>query len=346
MSGGRRRPGCGGIPAGLPRPAHVPPGPGGRAGAAAVAGHHRPQPGPQRGPGHEPAPGAGRPGPFGRPRRRQGVARGPRPAPRRPGPPRPPAHRAPRAPTRRGGAPPRRRLALCRAGDGDGVPGGHRQVPRGPRRPAPAGPAFRGGHVNLTAPPLADEEDPLAAELAALAAVAPVGFDDAVFARWVEADGPVGPLYVAFTDRGISYVCPTSWVGDDGDRFEEHFRDRFGRPVRPAPRPPSGLGPALRSGRGTGLRYDLRSVGDVDRAVLAKTLEIPVGEVRPYAWIAREIGHPAAVRAAGSALGRNPVPILIPCHRVVRSDGATGNYGFGPALKIDLLRAERVNLDE
>jgi O-6-methylguanine DNA methyltransferase len=200
--------------------------------------------------------------------------------------------------------------------------------------------------VKLTAPPLADGEGPLAAELAALAAVAPVGFDDAVFARWVEADGPVGPLYVAFTDRGISYVCPTSWVGDDRDRFEEHFRDRFGRPVRPAPRPPSGLGPALRSGRGTGLRYDLRSVGDFDRAVLAKTLEIPVGEVRPYAWIAREIGHPAAVRAAGSALGRNPVPILIPCHRVVRSDGATGNYGFGPQLKVDLLRAEQVDLDE
>jgi methylated-DNA-[protein]-cysteine S-methyltransferase len=80
--------------------------------------------------------------------------------------------------------------------------------------------------------------------------------------------------------------------------------------------------------------------------VLAKTLEIPRGEVRPYAWIAREIGHPAAVRAAGSALGRNPVPILIPCHRVVRSDGATGNYGFGPQLKVDLLQVEKVNLDE
>jgi methylated-DNA-[protein]-cysteine S-methyltransferase len=80
--------------------------------------------------------------------------------------------------------------------------------------------------------------------------------------------------------------------------------------------------------------------------VLAKTLEIPRGEVRPYAWIAREIGHPRAVRAAGSALGRNPVPILIPCHRVVRSDGDTGNYGFGPQLKVDLLHAERVNLDE
>ncbi|MGI8983542.1 MAG: methylated-DNA--[protein]-cysteine S-methyltransferase [Acidimicrobiales bacterium] len=189
-------------------------------------------------------------------------------------------------------------------------------------------------------------DDALVEGLARLATPAPDHFADSVFARWVEADGPVGPLYVAFTDRGISSVCPTAWVDGDPERFLDHYRDRFGRPLRPAARAPRGLAGALREGRGTGLDYDLRTVGDFDRKVLAKTLEIPKGEVRPYAWIAREIGHPAAVRAAGSALGRNPVPILIPCHRVVRSDGATGNYGFGPALKVLLLNAEQVNLDE
>lgn len=193
---------------------------------------------------------------------------------------------------------------------------------------------------------LPTNDDALAGELATLSSPAPAGFADSVYARWVEVDGPVGPLYVAFTDRGISYVCPTAWVEDDRGRFLDYFRNRFGRPLRPATKAPAGLAGALRAGRGTGLTYDLRGVGDFDRAVLAKTLEIPPGEVRPYAWIAREIGHPAAVRAAGSALGRNPVPILIPCHRVVRSDGATGNYGFGPQLKIDLLHAEQVNLDE
>ena len=59
-----------------------------------------------------------------------------------------------------------------------------------------------------------------------------------------------------------------------------------------------------------------------------------------------EIGRPRAVRAVGSALGRNPVPVLIPCHRVTRSDGSIGNYGGGPAMKEALFRAERVNLDE
>lgn len=189
-------------------------------------------------------------------------------------------------------------------------------------------------------------DDALATELAALAAPAPAGFADSVFARWLEVDGPVGALYVAFTDRGIHHVCPTAWLGDDRDRFLDAYRSRFGRPLRPATKAPAGLAAALRTGRGTGLRYDLRGVGPFDQAVLAKTLEIPRSEVRPYAWVAREIGHPAAVRATGSALGRNPVPILIPCHRVVRSDGATGNYGFGPALKVELLAAERVNLEE
>jgi methylated-DNA-[protein]-cysteine S-methyltransferase len=158
----------------------------------------------------------------------------------------------------------------------------------------------------MTTTPL---DDPLAGELAGLAVRAPAGFAESIFARWVEVDGPVGSLYVAFTDRGISYVCPAAWLDGDRDRFLDYYRDRFGRPLRPAAKAPAGLAGALRSGRGTGLDYDLRSVGEFDRKVLAKTLEIPPGEVRPYAWIAREIGHPAAVRAAGSALGRNPVPV-------------------------------------
>jgi O-6-methylguanine DNA methyltransferase len=192
---------------------------------------------------------------------------------------------------------------------------------------------------------LPTDEHGLAGELAALASDPPADFDDRVIARWVKVDGPLGSLYVAFTDVGINCACPAAWVGDV-DRFLEYYRSRFARPLRPAARPPTGLAAALRAGRATGLRYDLRAVGEFDRAVLAKTLEIPRGEVRPYAWIAREIGRPGAVRAAGSALGRNPVPILIPCHRVVRSDGAAGNYGLGPELKVDLLRAEQVDLDE
>lgn len=80
--------------------------------------------------------------------------------------------------------------------------------------------------------------------------------------------------------------------------------------------------------------------------MLAATGRIPAGEVRPYGWVAREAGRPNAWRAVGSVLARNPVPLLVPCHRVVRSDGDLGQYIFGPASKEALLRGEDANLDE
>jgi methylated-DNA-[protein]-cysteine S-methyltransferase len=63
-----------------------------------------------------------------------------------------------------------------------------------------------------------------------------------------------------------------------------------------------------------------------EMAVLRATLEIPFGETRTYAWVAKRIGKRGAVRAVGSALRKNPWPLIIPCHRVIRSDGSPGLY--------------------
>jgi O-6-methylguanine DNA methyltransferase len=126
-------------------------------------------------------------------------------------------------------------------------------------------------------------------------------------------------------------------LGSDEAEFERWFEDSYGRPVLRAERLPSDLG----------RRFDLRRLPPFQQAVLRKALEIPAGEVRPYAWIAREIGHPAAVRAVGTALARNPIPILIPCHRVVRSDGVIGEYGAGgPPNKRKILTFEGVDTSE
>jgi O-6-methylguanine DNA methyltransferase len=67
---------------------------------------------------------------------------------------------------------------------------------------------------------------------------------------------------------------------------------------------------------------------------------IPAGEVRTYGEVAEAIGAPRAHRAVGSACGANPVPIVVPCHRVVPASGGVGNYGLGPARKVELLRRE------
>ena len=68
--------------------------------------------------------------------------------------------------------------------------------------------------------------------------------------------------------------------------------------------------------------------------------QIPMGEVRTYAWVAKKIRRPKAVRAVGTALKKNPFTIIVPCHRVVRSDGSLGEYLLGRDLKKRLLEAE------
>jgi O-6-methylguanine DNA methyltransferase len=191
-----------------------------------------------------------------------------------------------------------------------------------------------------------DNHDPLAAALAGLAVDPPAGLLDRVVARWVRVPGPVGPLYVASTEAGIAYVRTGDAVGDSDAEFATGFRDRFARPLQPATRPPAGLLPALRTGRVTTLRFDLRGLGAFDQAVLHAAATIPHGQVRPYRWIAEQVGSPGAVRAVGSALGRNPVPVLIGCHRVIRSDGAVGDYVFGAETKSQLLTVEGANLAE
>jgi O-6-methylguanine DNA methyltransferase len=146
---------------------------------------------------------------------------------------------------------------------------------------------------------------------------------------WYTAlDTPIGPVHLAWGRRGVAGLRP---AGDPAG-FEEWFRARTGRPVRRAAGLPARLASRLQaamSGVGERVPVDLAHSGGFERSVLLKTREIPRGEVRPYSWVAREIGRPGAVRAVGNALARNPLPLLIPCHRVVRNDGRLGAYSCG-----------------
>jgi methylated-DNA-[protein]-cysteine S-methyltransferase len=86
---------------------------------------------------------------------------------------------------------------------------------------------------------------------------------------------------------------------------------------------------------------DLADVGAFQAKVLAEAARIPYGEVISYAGLADRIGYPRAARAVGNALGANPVPVILPCHRIIRGDGTWGHYLFGPAVKTRLLALER-----
>ena len=151
--------------------------------------------------------------------------------------------------------------------------------------------------------------------------------------EYTSLSSPLGTVYVAWNRFGVSAVMKTATQ----EEFEERFRQRFQRTPTWVQRPPKDLGS----------RFDLRSVTEFERAVLLKARDIPRGQVRTYGWIARQIGRPAAVRAVGSALRKNPVPVLIPCHRVVRGDGHIGEYALGGTdNKRAILAAEGVRLED
>jgi methylated-DNA-[protein]-cysteine S-methyltransferase len=94
------------------------------------------------------------------------------------------------------------------------------------------------------------------------------------------------------------------------------------------------------------ITFDLSSLTNFQRQVLMATLQIPRGKIVTYGDIARRIGNPKSVRAVGQALGRNPIPIVIPCHRVIASDGSLGGYsgGGGSETKARLLKLEGAQL--
>ena len=80
---------------------------------------------------------------------------------------------------------------------------------------------------------------------------------------------------------------------------------------------------------------------DFQLRVLLQAAKIPFGEVRTYRWVAKKIGAPKAVRAVGTALKKNPYPLIIPCHRVIKSSGELGEYAGGKNIKKALIVFER-----
>jgi O-6-methylguanine DNA methyltransferase len=156
---------------------------------------------------------------------------------------------------------------------------------------------------------------------------------------------PIGRAYVAFRGERVLAVVPAA----SDAAFEAQYRARYRRPIHRAQELPARVERALRLWQhekpANTLQFQLAGLTPFEQAVLTKTTEIPSGQVRSYAWVAKEIGHPQAVRAVGTALGHNPIPFLIPCHRVIRSDGTVGQYGYGTDAKRAMLTAEGVDID-
>ncbi|MBJ7354289.1 MAG: MGMT family protein [Thermoleophilaceae bacterium] len=160
--------------------------------------------------------------------------------------------------------------------------------------------------------------------------------------QWIETSAQSGDrIFVAFSAGGISFVAPAT---DSADFVMRHF-ERTGRMATPAnAEDHQAIVNAIRGGRASADQCDLDDLTPFTRRVLEATCEIPLGETRSYEWIAQSIGMPEAARAVRNALAANPVPLAIPCHRVLGRGGDVGEYALGAATKRALLSAEGLEL--
>ncbi len=155
--------------------------------------------------------------------------------------------------------------------------------------------------------------------------------------RFVTCESPLGPLLIAATDKGICRLT----FGEDEAALHRKFPNADVRPDDGtiAPWVAAALAQIERPSDHQ-LPLDVRGTAFQEK-VWAELRKIPLGKTRSYADIAAAVGSPGAVRAVGTANGSNPVSVLVPCHRVIRSDGSLGGYGGGLPNKIKLLEAEQ-----
>jgi methylated-DNA-[protein]-cysteine S-methyltransferase len=154
-------------------------------------------------------------------------------------------------------------------------------------------------------------------------------------------DSPIGPLLVATTDRGL---CRISF-DPEPERATEELARAFGPRVLRATKP---IDPVRRQldeyfeqkRTRFELPLDLRGAAPFSRDVLARLALVPYGETTTYGTLAREADRPQAARAVGTVMNRNPIPIVLPCHRVVGANGSLVGYAGGLDRKELLLKLE------
>jgi methylated-DNA-[protein]-cysteine S-methyltransferase len=162
---------------------------------------------------------------------------------------------------------------------------------------------------------------------------------------YASVDSPLGPLVVAATPRGVVRVAYT-----DRSSPEEILEELAARVSPRVLESPRRVDPVRReldeyfAGRRREFEtpVDWSQLTGFTRKVLRATARIGFGDTSTYAGVATQAGSPRAVRAAGNALGANPVPVVVPCHRVLRTGGALGGYAGGSERKEYLLRLEGV----
>jgi methylated-DNA-[protein]-cysteine S-methyltransferase len=142
-------------------------------------------------------------------------------------------------------------------------------------------------------------------------------------------ESPVGMLYLIFSQKtltGITFKKPADIAFKKGAApkgFLSELQDYF-----------HGIGKSFNQ------KTKFLKGTDFEKKIWSSLKDIPFGETRTYKWMAEKAGNPMAMRAVGQALSKNPIPIVLPCHRVIESDGSIGGYSSGVKIKVRLLEME------
>lgn len=137
---------------------------------------------------------------------------------------------------------------------------------------------------------------------------------------------PLGTLYIRFSDRkltGVSFSKPRMKAAAAPDAFRAQLSGYF-------------------EGTLTQFTQEIKLLSGTpfEQRVWLALKEVPYSQTRTYKWLAEQIGNPRAMRAVGQALSKNPIPIVLPCHRIIESDGNLGGYASGTDIKRRLLQLE------
>jgi methylated-DNA-[protein]-cysteine S-methyltransferase len=182
-----------------------------------------------------------------------------------------------------------------------------------------------------------------AAEAATFSAIAAADRQGLVDVAFSVVDSPVGDLLVAVTPHGLVRLAydPQGVLDDIAERISPRVVEA-----------PTRLDPVRREldeyfagrRRAFDIAVDWSLTTGFRKRVLEATARIPAGQVTTYGALAQRVGNPRASRAVGSAVGSNPVAIVVPCHRVLPAAGGVGNYGGGPERKAFLLELEHADI--
>jgi methylated-DNA-[protein]-cysteine S-methyltransferase len=164
-------------------------------------------------------------------------------------------------------------------------------------------------------------------------------------AAYDTVDSPIGDLLVAVTDRGLLRIS----FDTDADASLDSVARAAGRTVLRAPRAIDAARRELdeyftRRRQAFDLTLDLRGTTPFTEIVLGELARVPYGQTATYGELAARVGRPRAARAVGMVMNRNPIPIVLPCHRIVGSSGDLVGYAGGLGRKVELLRLEGVTL--